>query len=135
MTRFTKSFAIRTVLAAGIAAGALATPAFGDCVRVRGVDGYSVIDDRHVVLNGGVSRHYLVTTRQQCRGLRFGVRVATSIDGPRTICSPGFEYIMPDDGMRCGIDTIEEVESIEAAEQIVSERIAAEDAARENGAD
>lgn len=131
MTRFTPLSIARTTLAAAVSAGALAAPALADCVSVRDVHGYSVIDDRHLVLNSGVNRHYLVTTRQQCRGLRYGVRVATSIDGPRTICSPSFEYVMPNDGMRCGVDMIEEVESVDAAEQIVAERIAAGEAGRE----
>lgn len=131
MTRFTSLSIVRTMLAAAVSAGALAAPALADCVSVRSVHGYSVIDDRHLVLNSGVNRHYLVTTRQQCRGLRYGVRVATSIDGPRTICSPNFEYVMPDNGMRCGVDTVEEVESVDAAREIVAERVAAREAERE----
>ena len=30
------------------------------------------------------------------------------------------EYVIPDDGWRCAIDTVEEVESVEAAEQIAA---------------
>lgn len=111
------------------AAGAIAGPAYGqdsECVSLRNINGYSVIDDRHVVLNSGASRHYLITTRTRCSGLSFGAQIATSFGDNARICPPVAEYIIPSDGWRCAIDTIEEVESQEQAEALVAERAGAE---------
>lgn len=93
-----------------------------NCVWLRNINGYTVLDDQHVVLNGGVSRHYLVTTRTRCSGLRFGVQIATSFDDTERLCQPMLEYIIPEDGWRCAIDTVEEVESIERARELVEAR-------------
>lgn len=122
MTRFTLSSALKTLAVGGIAATALAGTASAECVRLVNVHGYSVIDREHVVLNGSASRHYLVTTRQRCHDLRFGVRLETSFRNTQTICAPQFEYITPENGMRCPIDSIEEVESLEAAEALIAAR-------------
>ena len=92
----------------------------GACVNLRAINGYQVIDDRHLVLTGGASRYYLVTTRTRCSGLRFGAQIGTSFGDNARLCQPMVEYVIPDDGWRCAIDTVEEVESVEAAEQIAA---------------
>ncbi|MGX6648204.1 DUF6491 family protein [Maricaulaceae bacterium MS644] len=88
-----------------------------ECVDLRGVNGYQVIDDQHLVLTGGASRYYLVTTTSRCSGLRFGAQIGTSFGDNARLCPPIVEYVIPDDGWRCAIDTVEEVESLEEAEQ------------------
>ena len=115
---------ITSLVLGAVLAGASSAAATqeNDCVQVGSIDGYSVIDDRHAVLNSGASRHYLVTTRSRCAGLRHGVALGTSFDGPQRICNPQFEYLVPEDGWRCAIETIEEVESREAAQALVEQR-------------
>lgn len=95
------------------------------CVTIRTISGYSVIDDRHLLIQGGPSRQYLVTTRQRCSGMRFGVQIGTSFTANQRICQPHMEYIIPDDGWRCLIDTIEEVDSREHADELIARRAAA----------
>lgn len=123
--------------ATAFAAPALAQDAADDgprCVRLTNINGYSVIDRQHVVLRGGASRHYLVTTRHSCPGLNFGARIATTFGETETVCPPVIEYLIPDDGFRCAIDTIEAVEDEDAARALIEARaIAAAEA--ENGSD
>ena len=85
------------------------------CVSLRSVNGYQVIDDRHLVLTGGASRYYLLTMRTRCSGMRFGAQIGTSFGDNARLCPPFVEYVIPDDGWRCAIDTVVEVESVEAA--------------------
>ncbi|MCC5995902.1 MAG: hypothetical protein JJU18_05975 [Oceanicaulis sp.] len=95
------------------------------CVRIRTISGYTVIDDRHMLIQGGPSRQYLVTTRQRCSGLRYGHRIGTSFSANQRICQPHMEYVIPDDGWRCMIDTIEEVDSPDHARDLIARRAAA----------
>lgn len=95
------------------------------CVTIRTISGYTVIDDRHLLIRGGPSRHYLVTTRQRCSGMRFGVQIGTSFSDNQRICQPHLEFVIPDDGWRCLIDTIEEVDSREHARDLIARRAAA----------
>ncbi|WP_421786191.1 DUF6491 family protein [Hyphobacterium sp.] len=114
--------------AAAFAGPSLAQDASDDaprCVRLTNINGYTVIDRQHVVLRGGVSRHYLVTTRHSCPGLNFGARIATTFGETETVCPPVVEYLIPDDGFRCAIDTIEEVEDVESARALIEARAAA----------
>lgn len=92
------------------------------CVRLTNINGYSVIDREHVVFRGGASRHYLATLRHRCPDLNFGVRLATSFGDNATICPPVVEFITPENGFRCAIDTIEEVESVDAARDLIETR-------------
>lgn len=102
------------------------------CLRLVNINGYSVIDRQHVVLRGGASRHYLATLRNRCPDLNFGVQLTTSFGRNATICPPVVEYITAESGFRCYIDTIEEVESVDAARSVIEERAAADD---DNGSD
>lgn len=132
---------IKSVLfaAASLAMAAPAAMALQDaddapnCVYLRNINGYTVLDDQHVVLNGGASRHYLVTTTTRCSGLRFGVQIATSFGDTERLCRPFMEYIIPEDGWRCAIDTVEEVESVEQARELVSARAINEDVENSDG--
>lgn len=124
------SFHRRLAVAGLICSALAATPAFAQdgedesqCLRLRNIHGYSVIDDQHLVLNGGASHHYLVTTRQRCSDMRAGMAVGTSFSDNARICNARFEYIQPTQGpWRCQIDTIEEVESPEAARALIHQR-------------
>lgn len=96
------------------------------CVRMVQINGYSVIDREHVVFRAGASRHYLATLQHRCPDLNFGVRLATSFGENATLCPPVIEYVTPDNGFRCAIDTVEEVDSVDAARTLVAERAEAE---------
>ena len=121
-----------SLAALGLAAG-LAAPAVSaepsQSIRVIGVDGYMVIDREHVVLDGIGQRHYLVTLRRSCPSLTGGMRIATSFPATGTVFNPRLEYLVTGDrrtGERCYIDTIEHVESRDAARALVEERRQAE---------
>ena len=95
------------------------------CVRLVNVNGYSVIDSEHLLLRASASRRYLVTLRSSCPELRLGVRLATSFGRTARICHPTTEYIAAGDGFRCRIEQVEEVESLEAARDLIEARTAA----------
>ncbi|XBQ16069.1 MAG: DUF6491 family protein [Oceanicaulis sp.] len=120
--------ALLLAAAAGLAAAAPSAAQETECVTLRGVNGYQVIDDRHLVLTGGASRYYLVTTRSRCSGMSFGAQIGVSFADNVRLCPPMVEYVIPDDGWRCAIDTVVEVDSMEAAEQRAAEQNAAREA-------
>ncbi|MHA6289116.1 DUF6491 family protein [Maricaulis sp. CAU 1757] len=125
--------AAATCLAAGLT---LAAPAAAQSIRLVNVNGYNVLDREHLVLNGGASRHYLVTLRRSCFGLNHGVRVGLSFPATTTLHSPHMEYVTVADGphdQRCYIDTIEQVEDIETARLLVEERAQAKLRAEQAG--
>lgn len=110
---FLKAALLGTALAAGTAGVASA-----DCVRMTNIHSYTVIDSTHFVLNGGANDHYLVTTASRCPDAAFGIRLGTSFGPNETVCSPFIEYLVSDDGWRCPIDSIVEVESLDEAEEL-----------------
>lgn len=97
------------------------------CVQIGNISGYSVIDDRHLILRSGTRNQFLVTTATRCAGLNYGVQIATSINGNQRICQPMNEFVMPADGWRCRIASIEAVESEEAARAIIEQRAQSND--------
>jgi hypothetical protein len=127
--------AVQSILLAGLLAasgGDAQDPSEdGDprCVLVRGVNGYTVLDDRHLLLRGGANRYYLVTTRTRCSGLRFGASVGLSFQDTARICRPVTEYLIPEDGWRCAISEIVEVDSEDDARARIEEQARAEDGA------
>lgn len=124
------ALSLTAAMSAGAAASAqdaqqiTAPPEPPRCVSLRRINGYSVIDDRHLLLRAGANRQYLVTTRSRCNDLRFGSRIATTIDGFGRLCQPIVEFIIPEHGHRCAIDTIEEVADREAANALIEARAA-----------
>ncbi|TGY89636.1 hypothetical protein E5163_00375 [Marinicauda algicola] len=83
------------------------------------ITGYTVLDHQHLVLQSG-NAHWLATTSTRCAGLEFGAEIAFGeYDGT---CPPAPEYITPPDGWRCAIDTIEPVDSVEHARELVQAR-------------
>lgn len=116
-------FAIAAAIAGGLA---LTAPAAAERLRLVNVNGYSVIDTEHMVLQGGVNRSYLVTLRHRCPGLRSGVEVGLSFPSTTTLYTPFLEYIYTTDDARCFIDTIEPVDSVDAARALIVERAEAD---------
>ncbi|WP_417488166.1 DUF6491 family protein [Maricaulis sp.] len=101
-------------------------------VRLGRVDGYAVLDRQHVVLRSGVSRHYLVTLERPCFGLRTGFSLGLSVRSYTTIHTPHFEFVQTEDG-RCFFDSIEVVESNDAARALIAARAEAAEAAEMDG--
>lgn len=117
---------LKTVILGSALAAASGAAASAECIRMTNVHGFTVIDDTHVVLNGGTRHHYLVTTRSRCPDLRWGMQIGTTLPRTGTVCSPVGEYLVSEDGWRCPIETIEEVEDLETARTLVEARNAAE---------
>ena len=69
------------------------------------INGYTEIDDRHVVLNAG-TRSYLLTLRNTCPTLNWGYRIGVS--STNNTIRPGFDYVKAD-GWRCSIERIDKV--------------------------
>ncbi|WP_291842258.1 DUF6491 family protein [Maricaulis sp.] len=99
-------------------------------LRLRNINGYAVLDRQHIVLRAGASRRYLVTLQRRCFGLRSSQRLGLSLDTFGTIHNPRFEFVQTEDG-RCYFDTIEEVDSNDAARALIAAR--AEAAAEAEG--
>jgi hypothetical protein len=109
------------VMAAAVLAGcASGQPArersFDDrvCVRVRHINSFDALDDRHVLVRAGASENYLFTVERSCSGLRFANAI-TIADATSRVCSDGFGYLsFPDQvrrgARRCLIIKIERVE-------------------------
>jgi len=93
-----------------------------ECVRILNINGYSSLDDQHLLLNSGASRHYLVTTRRSCYGLEHGMQVGLSFPDRTRICNASIEYVVVPNGGRCRIESIEEVEDAEMARALIAER-------------
>lgn len=117
---------LKAVILGSALTGATGAAASAECLRMTNVHGFTVIDDTHVVLNGGARHHYLVTTRSRCPDLRWGMQIGTTLPRTGTVCSPVGEYLVSEDGWRCPIETIEEVEDLETAEALVEARAQAE---------
>jgi hypothetical protein len=117
-----KQTLLKTALALGIWVTASTVAYATDRIRLVNVHGYQVIDNEHLILNGGASRHYLVTLRQRCIGMRFGSSIGTSFAATATVYSPRHEYVYTSDDIRCYIDTIEVVENSDAARALIAER-------------
>ena len=85
------------------------------CVTLGAIDGYQVIDDRHLLLTAGPDQLYLVTTASRCSGLRFGAEVGVSFGDNVRLCPPLAEYVIPSDGWRCAVESIIAVDSEDEA--------------------
>jgi hypothetical protein len=92
------------------------------CVRLVNINGYSTLDDQHLLLTGGANRHYLVTTRRSCYGLEHGMQIGLSFPDTARICNARFEYLVVPDGGRCRIQSIEEVDDASMARRLIEAR-------------
>jgi hypothetical protein len=82
-----------------------------DSIRRYTIDGWSPIDDTHVVMEAGPSTAYLISLRFSCLNLDFveGLRFTTS---PPDAVTRLDDLIVPEHGSgprRCPIDTIHEL--------------------------
>ena len=128
MTHRMKVMALAGVLQVGLAGGvppASAAKTKKDCIYRREISTMRALDDKHVYIKAGASRHYLVTVDARCPGLAEARRLEV-VEASSRVCSDGtsllaFEH--PAAGpMRCRVSTIETVKSLADAE----ERAAAE---------
>ena len=70
------------------------------------IQGWTLVDNRHVVVQLGAQRHYMLTLSQDCYRLNWAQHVGvTSSDN--TIYA-GFDYVTAD-GWQCGIERIEQL--------------------------
>ena len=97
------------------------------CVRLRNINGYTVLDNQHLILKGSASRHYLVTLRSRCFGLDGGAQILTSFGDNARLCRPFFAHVQPNGGARCPIESIEEVHDRQAANQRIEDRANADE--------
>tara|TARA_R110000868_G_scaffold51823_15_gene163927 strand:- start:19311 stop:19700 length:390 start_codon:yes stop_codon:yes gene_type:complete len=122
---------IHLAAAAAIASAlVLSAPAAAERIRLVNINGYNVIDSQHLVLNGGATRHYLVTLQRRCDGLRSGAAIGTSFPSTATLSLLHMEYLSTALEERCYIDTIEPVASLEAARGMLEQRALESEAAR-----
>jgi uncharacterized protein DUF6491 len=124
MTNRTTVMALAALLQAGLAAvppaAAAAAKAKKDCIYRREITTLRALDDKHVYVKAGSSRHYLVTMDGRCQGLGEARRLEV-IEASSRVCPDGtslmaFEH--PGAGpMRCRIGTIEAVKGLADAEE------------------
>ena len=95
------------------------------CVYTRNIDGFDALTDKHVFISARRNENFLFTMRHRCTGLRSASGIAVK-DTSSRVCSDGFgEIVYRDMGRRlesCGIDTIERVESKDAARELIKQR-------------
>jgi len=137
---------VAMIAALGLATSASATPRQDETVattetetrqgpiRIRNVHGYSVLDRQHLVLRAGSRQRYLVTLQRECHDMRFSHQLGLSFDRLATIRNPRFEYVQAG-VQRCYFDTIEEVESNDAARALIAARAEAAAEAEAEAAD
>ncbi len=101
-----------------------ATPRERDAfLWIRNIDGFNAIDDQHIVVRGGVSKHALVTIFGHCFGLRDSETIV--IDAPLPyLDKPGLGQIIYSQGLagkaRCPIDKIVAVKDLKEAKALVA---------------
>lgn len=98
------------------------------CVNARFIRNFDAITDKHLFVEERSKKYYLITLRTRCFNLQSAHTIAFA-DSMNIVCSKGFGKILYRDSLSgelesCHIDTIEKVESKDAAETIVAERTA-----------
>lgn len=91
-----------------------------ECIYVRAINNFHVIDEKHLTVSTSPRRLYLVTLWNRCHDLKWSHTIAIKAYGSWT-CSHSRDYVITKEN-RCIIDNIERVSSIEEAEEIVAER-------------
>ncbi|MCP4897058.1 MAG: hypothetical protein GY906_08790 [bacterium] len=94
------------------------------CFNSREVLSFSGLHDRFVYVKSRRDKHYLLTMDRLCLNLRHSVGIAISNDFGR-VCSNSGAWITYKDfnrASRCGILTVESVESRDEAQQLVERR-------------
>ena len=91
-----------------------------ECIYVPGINGYGVIDDKHLTVSTSPKRIYLVTLWNRCFDLRWSHQIAIKSTGSWT-CSHSRDVVLTGD-QRCIIENIERVGSKKEAKALVQER-------------
>jgi hypothetical protein len=99
------------------------------CFNVRDTRSYTALHDRYVYVKCVRKKHYLLTIDQGCRGMMNSFGVSITNDFNRVCSHSGAmisfrEYSQP---KRCRILEVEAVEDLEAAEEMVEERVSREE--------
>lgn len=93
------------------------------CLRTNSINGYSVIDDRHLILDGpGTRQTFLITTTTRCWDLDWSFQLAVKSRAPGT-CLSNFDQILTREDS-CFIDRVERVKDLETAKALVAARAA-----------
>jgi hypothetical protein len=108
-----------TVASADLSAGRPAQADQTPCIVMPEIAATSVLDDRHVILRGSDEAYFLISTRTRCAGLRQGAAVGLSFGDNARLCPPIEEHLVPNDGWRCRISDIVEVENEDAARTLI----------------
>ena len=126
MTQRMKVFALAAVLQVGLSAvpPASAARVKRECINRKEITTLRALDEKHVYVKAGPSRHYLVTVDGRCHGLSeartLGITESSSRICPDSTSLIGFEH--PAAGpMRCRIGTIEAVKGLADAEERAAE--------------
>jgi Family of unknown function (DUF6491) len=90
---------------------------------------FTVLDDRHVVVEGDNRKYYLLTLTHGCFDIDTAFKLGITSHGEQ-LCGPGDSIVTRRD--RCPIQYLEEVSSGADAKAIVAARDAAEKARRRN---
>ncbi len=97
------------------------------CVRVRQINSYSALDDRHVYVNVTGKDDYMLTVDFGCPGLTFARGIAISEQSSQ-VCGDGsglLTFNQPGAGARrCRIITIDKVENQTEAKALIASRTA-----------
>lgn len=104
------------------------------CINSRTVRNFDALDDRHIFIQEGSKKYYLITLRNRCLDLDYAQAIAFA-DTTTRICSKGFGEVIFRDQMdrrleKCRIDTIERVGSKNEAKEIVAARKEAKEMAK-----
>lgn len=95
------------------------------CVKVRRIDSFTALNDRHVVVEAGVDDHYLLTVDRPCAGLAFATMISLA-GGSSRVCDGGFDFLAygqaGEGPRRCRIVRIEQVDNEQAARALIESR-------------
>lgn len=90
--------------------------------EVRSVNGYNVqgfqpIDDRHVILDAGITRQYLITTSNPCSDLQYKERLRVSTNVANELTTLDTVYALDPTGQQaCPIARLQRLEKISSAQ-------------------
>lgn len=126
----------RTILAAAFAAVLMSVPAWSEdpqeneaendsaksdsCLLVSGINGFNPIDNKHLTVDVGASKTYLITLRHLCHDLKWSEDIIYDATMSWSCTDTKDKIIV--NGMSCFIDTIERVEDRKAAKELVADR-------------
>ena len=130
-----KIYSITTLMIAAVMLGGCASsqPTAQDsdtkrtCVRIRQINSYSALDDRHVYVNVTGKDNYMLTVDHGCPGLTFARGISIAEHSTR-VCGNGsglLSFHQPGAGIRrCRIIMIDKVENQKEAKALIKARTA-----------